>query len=90
MGTRGWMGGVSRQAASTLKPETLICSASETPNKSPSLARLQVPKGLHIAGGFVKLHIACSARHKASFWRKPHNGTTRELSSNGHVMERIG
>jgi len=45
--TRGWMGGVSRRAASSLAPEISICLPSETPNKSPSLTRLQVRAGLH-------------------------------------------
>jgi len=55
--TRGWMGGVSRRAASSFEPETSICSASETPNKGSSLTRLQVREGLHTRRGFVKLHI---------------------------------
>ena len=33
VGTRGWMGGVSRWAASSLRPEISICLPSETPNK---------------------------------------------------------
>jgi hypothetical protein len=52
--TRGWMGGVSRRVASSFMPEMSICSASETPNKSPSLTRLLVREGLHTSRRFVK------------------------------------
>jgi hypothetical protein len=34
VGTRGWMGGVSRWAASSLRPEISICLLLETPVKS--------------------------------------------------------
>src|SRR5215203_4431760 len=52
--TRGWMGGVSRRAASSLAPEISICLPSETPNKGPSLTRLQVRAGLHKGRGLSR------------------------------------
>jgi hypothetical protein len=52
--TRGWMGGVSRRVVPRPAPETSLCSASETPDKSPSLTRLQVRAGLHKGRGLSR------------------------------------
>ena len=59
--TRGWMGGVSRRAILSIKPETFLRRAvSETSLKAPrSLS--QVREGLHTGRGFVKVHMAPSA-----------------------------
>ena len=61
--TRGWVGGVSRLAASSFAPEPSICSASETPDKSPSLTRL-----LKCVQGYTKVE-GCQGAH-SSFTRR--------------------
>ncbi len=35
MDTRGWMGGVSKRAILSIKPETFFCAVFETSLKSP-------------------------------------------------------
>ena len=52
------MGGVSKRAASRLRPEISNCDPSETPIKSPSLARLLLARRVSTVETFVKLHIA--------------------------------
>jgi hypothetical protein len=54
VGTRGWMGGVSRRAILSIKPETFFRAVSETSLKAPRSLSQQVREGLHIERGFVK------------------------------------
>jgi hypothetical protein len=49
VGTRGWMGGVSRRAILSIKPETFFRAVSETSLKAPRSLSRKCVKG-YISG----------------------------------------
>ena len=64
MDTRGWMGGVSRRAILSIKPETFFRAVLETSLKSPRSLACKFVQGYTPQEGL--------SRHRAS-WRIPTN-----------------
>ena len=63
--TRGWMGGVSRRAILSIRPETFFFAVSETSLKVTRSLACKCIEGLHTGRGFVKMHIALFRGHYA-------------------------
>jgi hypothetical protein len=53
--TRGWMGGVSKRAASNFKPGTSICTPGETSLKNPRSLACKCMKGYTSVEGLSSL-----------------------------------
>ena len=54
MGTRGWMGGVSRRAILSIKPETFFRAVSETSLKTPRSLACKCVKGYTLVEGLSR------------------------------------
>ena len=81
MGTRGWIGGVSRRAILSIRPETFFRAVSETSVKLPRSLSHRLFEDLHTGRGFVKVHIAfVRAKCRVSLqtcWAFDADGTAR-------------
>ncbi len=54
MDTRGWMGGVSRRAILSIKPETFFRAVSETSLKTPRSLACKCVKGYTLVEGLSR------------------------------------